>query len=523
MDTDTGARPEWRHLLPIPGLGEERADTSHPLRVVVDVDPSLADQPGAQHLAWLLVTLLTRNTKAVIAAVGLGIDDVPLMPGTDPGAPDGGPSLTDALKATADAFGPEAAPVVHATELDDAGLVLLLHDPVSPGSSSSSSWPGAAVLRVSASGWTGAVTPSSTDPLPLDLATTNPFGPYVAACLAAGQAYMYARVHGHTLQAVALNAWTLDQTTTDLAASDAIHPGEPSVELDHVLAGVGAVGSALLLTLWAYRSASGTIRAADADPKGIDDTNLNRCTPFHWVDLGGPKAQIAAERLSGYHGLVIEPTNGRAEDLVDPKTYLISAIDTEQARQALQDKYPASAVQASTSGLRLEMLRIDPTAGTACLRCFNPPPRESVPDSEVQAQVAEMDEATIAAHAAAVGTDPQRVRDWGRTGGCGQIGDALLERLRPSDGSAAQFSVGFASVLAGVLLAGQVLKDAVRRSVDAAATVGDAPLLGPTARFVTNLLDPANGIAGARRYSRDPQCPACRGVRAKIWESRYTG
>lgn len=522
MDTDTGPRPDWRHLLPIPGLGEEPGSTSHPLRVVLDVDPALAGQPGAQHLAWLLVTLLTRNTKTVIAAVGLVIDDVPLMPGTDPGAPEGGPSLTDALKAAADAFGAEAAPVVDVIEIDDADLVLRLQDPGSPGSASSSSWPGAAVLRVSASGWTGAVTPSSTQPLPLNLATTNPFGPYVAACLAAGQAYMYARVHGHELQAVALNAWTLDQTTTDLTASEGVHPDEPSVELGHVLADVGAVGSALLLTLWAYRSVSGTIRAVDADPHGIDDTNLQRCTPFHRVDIGQPKAQTAATRLSGHHGLVIEPTDGRAEDLVDAKTHLVSAIDTEQARQALQDKYPASAVQASTSGLRLEMLRVDPTSGTACLRCFNAPPRESVPDSEVRAQVADMDDATVAAHAAAIGTDAARVREWGRTGGCGQIGDALLERLRPSDGSAAQFSVGFASVLAGALLAGQVLKDAIRRD-DASAIVSAAPLFGPTARFVTNLLDPVNIIAGPRPYLRDSQCPACSSVRAEIWKSRYTG
>lgn len=501
-------------------MGLEPDSTSQPLRVVLDVAPALAGQPGAQHLTWMLATLLTRNTKAVIASVGLHISDMPLLPGTDPGAPDGGPSLNDALKSTAGVFGPDAAPVVDATELDDADLVLQLGDRSSL--SSASSWPSAAILRVSANEWTGAVTPDSTQALPLNLASSNPFGPYVAACLAVGQAYMYARVREHVLQAVALNAWTLDQTTNDLTASDGVHPNEPSAELDHVLAGVGAVGSALLLTLWAYQPASGTIRAVDADPHGIDDTNLQRCVPFHRIDIEQPKAQTAAMRLNGHHGLVIEPTNGRAEDLVGAQTHLISAIDTEQARQALQDKYPASAVQASTSGLRVEMLRVDPTSGTACLRCFNAPPRESVPDSQVQAQVADMDDATVAEHAAAVGTDTERVREWGRTGGCGQIGDALLARLRPSDGSAAQFSVGFASVLAGVLLAGQVLKDAIRRDGEAGSITGDAPLIGLTARFVTNLLD-SNGIPGPRRYLRDPDCPACRGLRAEIWAARYKG
>jgi hypothetical protein len=516
LGADAGLRPEWRHLLSIPGLDENRVDASRPLRVVVDVDTTLVDQRGVQHLTWLLITLLTRTTSSVIATIGISSDDAPLLFGIDPAAPDGGPSLLDTLKATAGAFGPEATPVIDADELKGADLVLQI------GNTTARGWLGAEILHVSAAGWTGVVTPDAAEVPPLDVASENPFGPYVAACLAAGQAFMHARVRDHHLQAVVLNAWTLTQATTDLGAVTAVDPGEPSVELDHVVAGVGAVGTALLLTLWAYQQASGTIRAADADPKGVDDTNLNRCVPFHWTDLSLPKAMVAAERLSGHHGLVIEPTVGYAQNLVGPRTHLISAVDNPNARQALQDKYSASAVQASTSGLRLEMLRVDPTAGTACLRCFNPP-REETPDSEVWAQVADMDEATIAAHAAAVGADADQVCEWGRVGGCGKIGDALLDRLRPSDGRAAQFSVGFMSVLAGVLLAGQVFKDAVLRAGDPDRITDGVPLAGEKARFVTNLLDPVNALAGVRRYGRDNECPACRGVRADVWANRWTG
>ncbi len=516
MGIDAAASPQWRHLLPIPRLDEERADASRPIRVVVDVDPARVDQPGLQHLTWLLATLLTRSTSDVIGAVGISAKDAPLMHGIDPGAPDGGPSLCDALKATADAFGPAAAPVVDAYELDGADLVLQI------GRTATTAWPEAAVLHVSAASWTGAITPHAQNVLPLDLASQNPFGPYVAACLAAGQAYLHARIRDHQLPTVALNAWTLTQATADVFAAAPADPGEPAVHLDHVLAGVGAVGSALLLTLWAYRPAVGTIRAADADPQGVDDTNLNRCLPFHWIDLGRPKAHTAAVRLSGHHGLIIEPTQDFAQNLVGPGTHLISAVDTAKARQALQDKYPASAVQASTAGLRLEMLRVDPTHRTACLRCFNQPADET-PDSDVRAHVADMDDASLAAHAAAVGTDTEQVRQWGRTGGCGQIGDALLERLRPSDGGAAQFSVGFMSVLAGTLLAAQVVKDAIRRDAAPAGIVDNVPLYGPNARFLTNCLDPVHAAAGVRLYARDSNCPACRGVRADVWTQRYTG
>jgi hypothetical protein len=44
MGTDAGPRPEWRHLLSIPGLDENRVDPSRPLQVVVDVDTTLVDQ-----------------------------------------------------------------------------------------------------------------------------------------------------------------------------------------------------------------------------------------------------------------------------------------------------------------------------------------------------------------------------------------------------------------------------------------------------------------------------------------------
>ncbi len=489
-------------------------DISRPLRVILNVDRTVGGMPDVQHLSWLVVTLLTRSTRSVVASVGISVQDVPLNPGIDPGAPDGGPSFIAALKSTADAFGPDAAPVVEARDLSAVDLVLQIGD-------GNLSWPEVPVLHVAASGWTGAVGPGALE-VPRFEGAQNPFGPYVAACLAAAEVYMLARVRNHRLQPISLNAWTLARVTDRLSEAATFDHSEPIVELDHVLAGTGAVGTALLLSLWAYPNASGIVRAADADEKGIDDTNLNRCVPFRWTDLDRPKAVVAAERLSGPHGLIIEPTIGRAENLVGTTTHLISAVDTPEARQALQDRYPVSTVQASTSGLRLEVLRVDPSAGTACLRCFNPP-QEAMSDTEVRSTVAAMDEAAIAAHAAALGTDPSRVREWGRVGGCGQIGDALLDRLRPSDGGVAQFSVGFMSVLAGVVLAAQVIKDAGRRSRQLHEPADEVPLVGSKARFVMNLLDSANAPSGVRRYGRDPNCPACRGVRAEVWKGRWTG
>ncbi|MEU4607485.1 hypothetical protein AB0F43_31255 [Kribbella sp. NPDC023972] len=86
-----------------------------------------------------------------------------------------------------------------------------------------------------------------------------------------------------------------------------------------------------------------------------------------------------------------------------------------------------------------------------------------------------------------------------------------------------QFSVGFMSVLAGVLLTGQVLKDALLRAGNPDRITDGVPLAGAEARFVANLLDPVNALAGVRRYGRDNDCPACRGVRGDVWAKRWTG
>src|SRR4051794_27657439 len=98
MGTDPEQPRQWRHLLPIPGVDQDHVEAPRPLRVVVDLDPSLTLTVGVQRLVWLLVTLLTRSTSSVIGSVGLSIDDGPLHAGVDPAEPDGGPSLLAALR-----------------------------------------------------------------------------------------------------------------------------------------------------------------------------------------------------------------------------------------------------------------------------------------------------------------------------------------------------------------------------------------------------------------------------------------
>ena len=64
---------------------------------------------------------------------------------------------------------------------------------------------------------------------------------------------------------------------------------------------------------------------------------------------------------------------------------LISAVDTNTSRRAVQGLYSHRLLAASTHNLRAEVLRCDPDAGAACISCFNPPETD-IPDADLRRQ-----------------------------------------------------------------------------------------------------------------------------------------
>lgn len=429
-------------------------------------------------------------------------------------APDG--SLISTLLSAAESGGPDASPVRQADSTDSAYPYLRI---VIGGNDRLEGNADPGVVHIAGAGFVGAIDTRPIVCAASNNASTNPIGPYIAACLAAGHVFLSVRLSNYALTAVSLDGWTLSTGGPSLLTPE--EPGDVPIDLDHVLAGVGAVGSALLQVLWASPSVSGKITAVDADPDGVDLTNLNRCLIFGHDDIGSLKATTAA-RLLSRPGLAMAGYAGLAENWVTGDTHLISAVDTPEARGALQDKYPASIIQASTRDLRLEMLRVDPTRNTACLRCYNEPHRKP---SDVDLRNS-LESTQIPEHARAIGASEADVLAWAGAGGCGVLGDRMLERLRQGTGTTAEFSVGFLSVLAGILLAGQAIKDAAARlpvSPSSAFQSATPPLGLNTSRFVLNFLDPLIVLSGVRAYKRDPTCPACHGIRREVWLRRWTG
>lgn len=469
-------------------------------RVIVAVHLDGANATAAQHTAWMLVNLLSRLEGVVeeIELIGgnhqLREGVIPAM-GTLPRR-----SLAEALAAAAALI---SQITVRGTER---------------ASEAASTWhvgPGPAPSlgrRVHGEGFCGGICRSA---LLSNAESALPFGPYVAACIAAGEVFRSARVpRAAAVDALFFDIWGYRKAT---AWSGSAGPTTLDLGLDVGLAGGGAVGCAVIHTLWACRGLHGTLIVADDDEQGVDRSNLNRCVLFTGQHVGRQKATTAAAVCEG-RTLSIVGVDGRYErsELPGVPPVLASAVDTNTSRHQLQAAFwPARALGASTKDLRAEVKRLGPPGEGPCLGCFNP--REAdVPDDVIRSELAAMTPGELARWIEARGLPSAQVQAWIRDGGCGQVADSVLAARRAEHTDPPMFSVGFVSVLAGVMLAAETVKTF---RGEPTSVLGDTDQV---AKF--QFFDPTSSANGVpRREMRDARCATCQpdGVGPKVWARRW--
>jgi hypothetical protein len=474
-------------------------------RVAVVLEPTSIDGIGVQHTAWMLVNLLAR-LENVVGEVLVAGADATLLARVQPGGLAGG-SFKGALVDGANQIGAVAARA--ATDPAEADIILTVGQGGRPDVAPLGGW------RVHGEGFCGALAKGE---IAAAAGSKLPFGPYVAACLASGEVFRATRIPAECYKPARGISYSLWDHTI---GAGAIH--EPGSEfgpltLDFGMAGVGAVGTALAQCIWACPQLYGQAVIADADEDGIDTTNLNRCVIFNADHIGRPKASTAAELLADCD-VDWHPIDGvyERDRLPHVPGLLVSAVDRNQSRHALQHAFwPGRLIAASTKALRAELLRCGPPGTGPCLCCYNPL-EVDVPDSVRRAQLRAMTEPGLVALAAEVGHSVEDLRRWANDGECGQAGDAALAHLREQDvASPAMFSVGFVSLLAGTMLAAQLVKEHGDHAI---------PLDDHTQSAKLQFINPAasrNGIATAVR--RDPRCTACSpgSPAAAIWRDRAT-
>ncbi len=466
--------------------------------MTVEIPKAVAETAAAQHTAWMLINVLARFEGVVHR---LGVRCPPGVKLSGQVVPLAGRDLD---LATALVTGGNAIGVVPV----EANLSLERTVVIGPGPG----YAGRPDLFVIGSGWCGGI---SVNPPGIDAqgdSSTLPFGPYVAACIAAGELFKAARMRPGSYvapQAAYYSCW--NHLASETLNSDG--PRALEIALDASLVGVGAVGSAVMHTLWACSALRGTMVLVDNDAKGLDVSNLNRYSIFGKAAVGRQKATCAAEVLSDTtirwlpHDIAIE-----SFALTSPR--VVSAVDRNTARAAIQNQYPARIFSGSTLDLRAEVLRCGPPGVGACLRCFNEPERLP-PDDELRAKLKAADKAELAALAESVGLTVAEANEWIATGRCGLAGERLLPLLRQSDGEPA-FAVAFVSVMSGVMLAAELLKDHL---------VHAAPLNEDRQRAVFQFFSPLARSNRAVAFLRDPRCPMCapKSAACGIWTHRYAG
>lgn len=460
--------------------------------VVVRVGPQRAETAASQHTLWMLTNLLCRLggvVEEVVLDVPAGVD---LRPNVIPLAP-GSTDLLDGILVGAHAIGIVPMRVRHGV----APTVV-----IGPGERVDGAF------RCYGEGWQGGVSR-------LDVASLQnselPIGPYVAACIATGEIFGGARSKRYT---PTTSAWYCAWSHRGGDAQHSPGPSTVDVELAHALIGVGAVGSTVVHALWATPGVRGSVALVDSDAKGVEDTNLNRYVLFAEEHVGAPKA-TEASRIAVNCGITWEPHDASIEQLdrhALGTDRIVSAVDLNRVRRAIQARYPSELLSGSTLDLRAEILRCGPPGKGACLGCFNPP-EAGATDDELRERVSAMtgDERAKLAH-----DTKQSVADldeWVTTGRCGQGTPLLLAQLRDRDELPANFAVGFVSVMSGTLLAAELLKAGL-----------DAPALTTTAqRASLQFFDLASSRNGASFLGRDPKCSLCRpgDVATEIWLKRW--
>lgn len=462
------------------------------VEVTVVVAGERAHLASVQHGAWMLLNLLSRQ-QGIVSRIGLICPPDVAQAGRITPLANHALDLRRALIA-----GNEAIGVIPAIPDKVVGRSLVV-------GATGRAEPDR--LYLVANGWCGGISVSPVEVVGQQSAL--PFGPYIAACLAAGEVFKAARMKPGSYsspESVFYSAWSRHPSSSfDLAGPVAVKR-----EVDIALGGVGAVGCAFLHTLDCCPGVSGKVLLADNDDKGLEQSNLNRYVLFGNESVGRMKATEAA-RLLADSSLVFDPHDRPLEEMASIPMVVVSAVDTNPARAAIQNRYPAQILSASTHDLRAEILRCGPPGIGACLRCYNPP-ELAKSDQQIALEIQGMSDDELAEYAKAAGVTVIEARQWAASQKCGMAGEGVLKHFRESEPRPHGFAVGFVSVMAGILLAAEL----VMGQLETAATIRKGN------RSVFQFWSPLAATNRSSAYVRDPACPMCRlDIPAvRIWNDR---
>jgi molybdopterin/thiamine biosynthesis adenylyltransferase len=376
--------------------------------------------------------------------------------------------LSSSLMALAGAIAGDAIQVVDSADLNQPVDVEVLVGVQKSGQ------PAVSSIGVWADGWIGYVG----DPIGAPDQTPNSaysFGPYYAACIGAGEVFKRLRrlrpESGKFADRVLFSLWSY---LTGARMSDAIQ-GEvlPKVKREHFyLIGAGAVGQGFAACIASAGVQELLVSVIDHDAIDLEGTNLNRCALSTFGDRGLSKSKITAGFLRDagisadyaavdWSTFIRQPSDrGQPRDVGALERefkfqFIVSCVDKNDARHAIQKCWPKRLVGGSTLDLRAQVTAYDMTTPYECLMCANPLERQGTlneaADEVLQLTKAQLDLLKDQ------GINTEQLVRYAEDRKCATVGEEEARKFlgirvgtRPA--------VGFVSVAAGVILAVEVLR-----------------------------------------------------------------
>ena len=486
-----------RHL-----MGNEKFEihAQKPRLVRITASSSVAATPAGQHCLWMLTNLLARQF-CIITALKIDVPSIPSIPGT---ALFGlGPTLQETLVNTAKLIAGDAIDIGvddPQKQRADAEVGVGRYKPAAPFS-----------IAILADGWR--VMAGKPDAVPDVVPRSNiPFGPYFGACLAAGEIFKHLAgmkpSRGRAIKHLIFSLWDYQQSHSWESTESGLLSGEILLPPFYIV-GVGAVGQAAVATLSAYSNIGG--HATLIDDEGVDKTNRNRYALAHSGNLGEKKVIIAAKTLARENFQVV-PYAGRWEAYVQnsnrpqqpagvqalERQYkfqrVLSCVDKNNARHSIQNLWPELILGGSTNECGVLVQAYDLGSEDECLKCSNPIEQDiRTIESEI-ARWKQMPPGERRKIAEQKGLNFQAIEEYLQQPQCGQLGEQEIAKfvLDPRQ----EWSVGFVSVAAGVLLAAKLVQLEI-----AGAYAAFPPSKGQALRF--SFLNPGPYIS---RHLRKETC-----------------
>lgn len=420
---------------------------------------TVAETVATQHLLWMLVSLLARQFK-VVTQIILDVPDLPLRAGVAPfGA-------METLRSTLE----ECVRLV-------SGPYVQIGDPTRPEPDVVLAVGDGAAdaldhVRLYADGWryfigrTGHV-PSSPPESSLSI------GPYLCASYAAGEVFKRLRGmkpgKGEFIENHFASAWTVSCADSWTELVDGPRAEAFDVLPHFYFAGAGAVAQAAALCLGSsgFRGACTLV-----DKDTLDLTNDNRYALSTKENEGALKVDLMRDYLVK-RGFRCNPVREWWQDFVRTggrmalddsvraleRAYkfplVLSCVDKNEPRHALQNALPEVIVGGSTDGLTAKSIIIDLSLPGSCLKCFNPvEPRNEIVQERIK-ELQRLEPSERAVYASNMGWSEQDLELLLKPGACGRLSAGDIDRFAAGS---PEMSVGFVSVAAGVLLITQMLR-----------------------------------------------------------------